>query len=236
MRTTTLFAAGTRRAAGTAVAVSAAALLATACGPDVAGAGASPPAGTPSPTASAAATPGSSAGGAGASGGPSAAASSAGPGTASASSAPEVPPCPGSALEVSLRQADVRPQGTGTGAALVALANTSGTPCSLQGHPIVAGAAAGSPGKGRPLAVTPAGTAARVVLAPGAKGWIKLTFVQVQGEGDGYCVSGTEPVAYPTLVIGLPGAGAHQVALDDGVVAECEDTVTATAVTASVPT
>ncbi|WP_406362445.1 DUF4232 domain-containing protein [Streptomyces sp. NBC_00715] len=134
-----------------------------------------------------------------------------------------------------MRQADVRPDGTGTGAAVVEFTNTSGASCSLQGHPTVAGAANGSPDKGRPLAVTPTGTAARVVLAPGGKAWIKLTFKQVQGEGDGYCASGADPATYPTLVMGLPGAGAHQVALDDGVVAECDDTVTATPVTATKP-
>ncbi|MBO4259354.1 DUF4232 domain-containing protein, partial [Streptomyces griseorubiginosus] len=70
-------------------------------------------------------------------------------------------------------------------------------------------------------------------LAPGGTARVKLTFVQVQGEADGYCKSGAQPVTYPTLVVGLPGAGAHQVALDDGVFAECDNTVTATAVSAA---
>jgi hypothetical protein len=64
---------------------------------------------------------------------------------------------------------------------------------------------------------------------------VKLTFHQVQGEGDGYCVSGAKPAVYPTLVVGLPGAGAHQVALSDGEFAECDNTVTATAVSAAKP-
>jgi hypothetical protein len=64
---------------------------------------------------------------------------------------------------------------------------------------------------------------------------VKLTFVQVQGEADGYCKSGTDPVVYPTLVVGLPGSGSHQVALEDGEFAECDNTVTATAVSAAKP-
>jgi hypothetical protein len=74
-----------------------------------------------------------------------------------------------------------------------------------------------------------------VKLAPGAQAWLKLTFVQVQGEGDGYCESGSAPVIYPTMVIGLPGSGAHQVALDDGQFAECDGTLTATAVSPTRP-
>lgn len=210
--------------------VSAAALLMTACQPDDEGAGSPPvPSATPSAAASDAATPGTpSSGATGSTGRPSASPSSGAPGSDGAS-------CAAGSLETSLRQADVRPQGTGTGAAVVRFTNTSASPCSLQGHPTVAGAANGSPDKGRPLAVTPTGTARKVVLAPGGRAWIKLTFVQVQGEGDGYCASGATPATYPTLVVGLPGAGAHQMALDDGVVAECDDTVTATAVTATTP-
>jgi len=132
-------------------------------------------------------------------------------------------------------QADVRPEGTGTGAAIVEFTNVSGKPCVVQGHPTVAGAGNGSPEKNNPLKVTQAGSASTVLVAAGGKAWTKLTFVQVQGEADGYCVSGSTPVTYPTLVVGLPGAGKHQVALTDGVVAECEDTVTVTAVSATKP-
>ncbi|MGD1225570.1 MULTISPECIES: DUF4232 domain-containing protein [Streptomyces] len=134
-----------------------------------------------------------------------------------------------------MRQAEDRPDGTGTGAAVVRFTNTSSVPCTVQGHPTVAGAGNGSPDKNHPLAVTPSGTASKVLLAPGGKAWTKLTFVQVQGEADGYCESGSTPVTYPTLVVGLPGAGSHQVALDDGVLAECDDTVTVTAVSATEP-
>jgi hypothetical protein len=99
----------------------------------------------------------------------------------------------------------------------------------------VAGAANGSPEMNVPLTVKPTGTPASVNVAPGGKAWVKLTFVQVQGEGDGYCVSGSAPVLYPTMVVRLPGSGAHQVALDDGQFAECDDTVTVTAVSAVMP-
>ncbi|MFF3446171.1 DUF4232 domain-containing protein [Streptomyces sp. NPDC002667] len=132
-------------------------------------------------------------------------------------------------------QAAVRPPGTGTGAAIVEFTNMSGAECALQGYPTVAGAANGSPEKNHPLTVTRSGPSSRVVLAPAAKAWVKLTFVQVQGEADGYCVSGATPVSYPTLVVGLPGSGATQLALEDGVLAECDNKVTVTAVTASKP-
>jgi len=99
----------------------------------------------------------------------------------------------------------------------------------------VAGAGNGSPEMNVPLTVKPTGAATSVTVAPGGKAWVKLTFVQVQGEGDGYCVSGSAPVLYPTMVVQLPSSGAHQVALDDGQFAECDDTVTVTAVTTIKP-
>jgi hypothetical protein len=129
----------------------------------------------------------------------------------------------------------VRPAGTGTGAAVVEFTNVSGRTCVLKGHPTVAGAGNGSPEMNVPLTVKPTGAAAPVKVAPGGRAWVKLTFVQVQGEADGYCVSGSAPVVYPTMVVGLPGSGAHQVALDDGQFAECDDTVTVTAVSAVRP-
>ncbi|MFJ7151491.1 DUF4232 domain-containing protein [Streptomyces sp. NPDC100445] len=148
-------------------------------------------------------------------------------GTATAATTPT---CAAKALKVTARQATVRPRGTGTGAAVVQFANTGTKACVLRGHPTVAGAANGSPRHSVPLKVTRKGTASTVRVAPGGKAWLKLTFVQVQGEGDGYCVSGATPSVYPTLVVGLPGAGAHQVALADGQFAECDNKVTATAV------
>ncbi|MEV7245287.1 DUF4232 domain-containing protein [Streptomyces sp. NPDC093248] len=191
-----------------------------------------------SPTASAGhastpTSPASAASGPAAGGTPTATAVPASP--VSHTSAKPAPPCPATALKARAYQAADRPDGTGTGAAVVEFTNVSGGACVLRGHPTVAGAGNGSPEHNTPLSVTPQGAAAGVPLAPGGKAWVKLTFVQVQGEGDGYCASGAEPAAYPTLVIGLPGAGAHQVALDDGVFAECDNTVTATAVTSVKP-
>ena len=232
---------GVRRAVATAAVVSAA-LAVTACQPsaDTAGTGQ----GTGSTTGTASKAPGTAAPASSPAAGtsPSTPASKApsGPGKATASpvtgsSGTAAAGCAASALKVTARQAAVRPDGTGTGAAVVGFRNVSGTSCVLQGHPTAAGAGNGSPDKNRPLTVTPSGAASPVTLAPGGRAWVKLTFVQVQGEGDGYCVSGATPSSYPTIVIGLPGAGKHQVALDDGVFAECGDTVTATAVSAAEP-
>ncbi|WP_314223765.1 DUF4232 domain-containing protein [Streptomyces zaehneri] len=146
------------------------------------------------------------------------------------------PACSAGSLKVAARQAADRPSGTGTGAAIVEFTNSSAKACVLKGHPTVAGAGNGSPEKNSPLSVTPTGSASPVTLAPKGKAWVKLTFVQVQGEADGFCESGAEPVVYPTLVIGLPGAGKHQVALDDGRFAQCDNKVTVTAVSAVKPT
>ncbi|MFF3938979.1 DUF4232 domain-containing protein [Streptomyces phaeofaciens] len=151
------------------------------------------------------------------------------------SSGVAVTDCAADGLEVSARQAADRPRGTGTGAAVVAFTNVAGRPCVLTGHPSVAGAGNGSPQHSTPLSVTRTGSAAPVTVAAGGKAWVKLTFVQVQGEADGYCASGADPTVYPTLVVGLPGSGAHQVALDDGVFAECDDTVTVTPVSSAEP-
>lgn len=154
---------------------------------------------------------------------------------ASATSAGTAPTCAATALKAAAYQAADRPDGTGTGAAVVQFTNVSARTCTVTGHPTVAGAGNGSPERNKPLTVTPSGAATAVRLAPGGKAWVKLTFVQVQGEGDGYCASGAQPVAYPTLVVGLPGSGAQQVALDDGLFAECDNKVTATAVSTAKP-
>ncbi|MGW2729406.1 DUF4232 domain-containing protein [Streptomyces sp. NPDC001494] len=232
----------TVRVATSAAAVIAAALSLAACrsGGDEPAAGASPaPAATaasPTPSAGRATAPTSPAPTASRPAGAGTPAATAVPASpASHTSAKPAPPCPATALKTSARQAADRPDGTGTGAAVVEFTNVSGGACVLRGHPTVAGAGNGSPGHNKPLSVTAQGAASSVRLAPGGRAWVKLTFVQVQGEGDGYCASGAEPAAYPTLVVGLPGAGTHQVALDDGVFAECDDTVTATAVTSVEP-
>lgn len=132
-------------------------------------------------------------------------------------------------------QAAVRPQGTGTGAVVVGVTNTSRHSCTLLGFPTVAGAGNGAPDHNLLLRVHQVGAASTLRLAPAGTAWVKLTFVQVQGEADGYCVSGATPASYPTIVLGLPGAGGHQIAMDDGTFAECDNTVTVTALSSSRP-
>ncbi|WTI41686.1 DUF4232 domain-containing protein [Streptomyces sp. NBC_00589] len=225
------YATGMRRGALAMVTASAATLLMTACQPGGSGTGAaSSPSGVPAkPAASKSSAPTS------APSGPATTAPSTPAGTPTSTPATKTKTCGVADLEASMYQAAVRPDGTGTGAAIVEFTNVSAKPCTVQGHPTVAGAGNGSPAKNHPLTVTAEGSASTVVVAPGGKAWTKLTFVQVQGEADGYCASGSTPVTYPTLVVGLPAAGFHQVALDDGVLAECDDTVTVTAVSATKP-
>ncbi|MFJ8017281.1 DUF4232 domain-containing protein [Streptomyces sp. NPDC096339] len=228
------YSAGIRHSAAALVAAAATVLM-TGCGPADDGAVGVPPA-TPAASVPAAPTPtgGSPTGGGGASstggsGGtaPTPSASATGGGTR---------PCTAGEVKVSdAQQAAVRPPGTGTGAAILSVANASKHACTLTGYPTVAGAGNGSPEKNLPLAAAHSGTASTVTLAPGARAWTKLTFVNVQGEADGYCVSGATPAAFPTLVIGVPGAGSHQIAMTDGVFAECDDKVTVSAFSADKP-
>ncbi|MFI1504464.1 DUF4232 domain-containing protein [Streptomyces sp. NPDC020597] len=192
---------------------------------------ASHPAASAPPTASAPGAPTASAATATDSAAPGASASA----SASASVPAAAAACAAKNLEVSAWQAAERPVGTGTGAAIVQFVNVGGKACVLKGHPSVAGAGNGSPEHNSPLAVTASGPASPVTLAPGGKAWTKLTFVQVHGEADGYCKSGAVPSVYPTVVVGLPGSGSHQVALDDGQFAECDNKVTVTAVSAAKP-
>ncbi|MFF7992684.1 DUF4232 domain-containing protein [Kitasatospora xanthocidica] len=226
-----------RRAAVATVSAATAALLLTACGPgdDGSGTTAAP---TAAPTVAPTAAPTSAPGAAGTvpSGTAPAPTKAGAPSTgAPSASGTAAPACAAGDLKVDAHQAKQRPEGTGLGAAIVAFTNSSAHPCTVQGFPTVAGAANGSPDHNAPLTVTHSGAAAPVRLAPSGKAWLKLTFVQVQGEADGYCVSGATPVAYPTLVLGLPGAGAHQVALNDGLFAECDNKVTTTALLATSP-
>ncbi|MGV4980786.1 DUF4232 domain-containing protein [Streptomyces sp. NRAIS4] len=231
----------TIRLAASATAVIAAALSLTACsqGDDNGAAKTSSPtpaSATPAHTAPTAANPTPTAPSATRSSGGGTSTAPSTPATpASGTSAGTTPTCSVSAVTATAYQAANRPDGTGTGAAIVEFTNASGHACVLSGHPSVAGAGNGSPEHNSPLKVTPTGSASAVSLAPGGKAWVKLTFVQVQGEADGYCVSGAKPVVYPTLVVGIPGSGAHQVALSDGEFAECDNTVTATAVLAAKP-
>ncbi|MEU2711343.1 DUF4232 domain-containing protein [Streptomyces sp. NPDC007205] len=231
----------TIRLAASATAVIAAALSLTACGPGdgdgTAKTHSAPPASAaPSRTAPTPASPGPTATSAsGSSSGGRSTTPAAPVSPASHATAATAPRCTVSAVKAAAYQAADRPVGTGTGAAIVEFTNVSAHACVLQGHPTVAGAGNGSPEHNSPLKVTPTGAASAVRLAPGGKAWVKLTFHQVQGEGDGYCKSGAKPAVYPTLVVGLPGAGAHQVTLNDGEFAECDNTVVATAVTAVKP-
>lgn len=228
------YATGVRRTVVALAVAAAATALVTGCTPSGEdGAAATPSQSAQSPAPGAAANGGGSSG-SGSSGGtgkakPSAPASPAAPGGAAK-------PCTTKEVKVTeARQAAVRPPGTGTGAAVVAVTNSSKGACTLQGFPTVAGAGNGSPDKNVPLATSHSGSADTVVLAPGARAWTKLTFVNVQGEADGYCVSGATPATYPTLVVGVPAAGAHQVALDDGIFALCDNKVTVTAYSATKP-
>lgn len=222
---------GIRRAAMAMVTASAATLLMTGCQPGGNGAGA---AGSPSGVPTKAGGSSSSAPTSAASR-PAGSASPTAQDPSSGSSSPTAKTCAVTDLRASMYQAAVRPPGTGIGAVVVEFTNVSGKPCVVQGHPTVAGAGNGSPQRNRPLKVTPTGSTSAVSVAPAGKAWTKLTFVQVQGEADGYCASGSEPVTYPTLVVGISGAGAHQVALEDGSLAECDDKVTVTAVSATKP-
>ncbi|GGY89748.1 hypothetical protein GCM10010300_37420 [Streptomyces olivaceoviridis] len=138
-------------------------------------------------------------------------------------------------MEATAYQAAHRPPGTGTGAAIVEFTNVSARACGVRGHPTVAVAGNGSPERNLPLQVTRQGSAAPVRLAPGGRAWVKLTFVPVLGGADGYCASGTAPGMFPSLVVGLPGAGKHQVALVEGEITECDNKVTVTAVSATRP-
>ncbi|MER7467509.1 DUF4232 domain-containing protein [Streptomyces sp. NPDC097981] len=225
---------GVRRTAAALVVVAAATTLMTGCTPSGGGGAAA----APSQTAQSSA-PGAAAGGGSSSGGSSS--GSTGQAKPSASASPAVSggkakPCTVGDVKVTeARQAAVRPTGTGTGAAVVTVTNASKGACTLQGFPTVAGAGNGSPDKNVPLATTHSGSAAAVSLAPGARAWTKLTFVNVQGEADGYCVSGATPASFPTLVVGVPGAGAHQIALDDGILALCDNKATVTAYSATKP-
>ncbi|MEU2392884.1 DUF4232 domain-containing protein [Streptomyces sp. NPDC007369] len=231
------YAAGVRQTVAALVAAVAATALGAGCTPS--GEDGAQPAGPSQSDRSP--VPGAATGGSGGKGPATPAASASASGSGSGSASPAVSgggakPCTVKEVEVTeARQAAVRPPGTGTGAAVIAVTNTSKVTCTLQGFPTVAGAGNGSPGKNVPLATTHSGSATTVSLAPGARAWTKLTFVNVQGEADGYCVSGAAPASFPTLVVGVPGAGAHQIALDDGVFALCDNKATVTAYAATKP-
>ncbi|MFF1412964.1 DUF4232 domain-containing protein [Streptomyces sp. NPDC058289] len=233
------YTAGTGRTVAALATVLAAAALMTGCTPTGDGGGADGPAAPTAasrpaePTATGGDKGGTTSSGAsgGSTGGASPSSSSSGGASSGGTGGATKKPCTVDDIKVSEgHQADVRPPGTGTGAAVVSVTNTSTSSCKVYGYPTVAAAGNGSPEKNKPLATTRTGPdATNVVLAPGARAWTKLTFVQVQGEADGYCASGATPGSYPTVVIGVLGAGMHQIAMDDGVFAFCDDKVTVTA-------
>ncbi|GAA0317063.1 hypothetical protein GCM10010302_65150 [Streptomyces polychromogenes] len=238
------YAAGLRRTATALAAAAAATALMTGCGPAGDTGAAARPSSPPAASGPAATPAGAATGGTGGSGGAGGSAGSSATGGTGGGGAKPTPSAPGGGgkakactiedLEVSpAHQADVRPTGTGTGAVVISVKSRS--TCTLLGFPQVAGAGNGSPDKNLPLATTNSGTAAPVSLTPGARAWTKLTFVNVQGEADGYCVSGSTPVVFPSLVIRVPGAGSHQIGMDDGQFAECDNKVTVTAFSATKP-
>ncbi|MFF8292790.1 DUF4232 domain-containing protein [Streptomyces sp. NPDC016309] len=227
---------GIGRGAAALALVSAATLLAAACQP----AGEETVSATPSVTGKPSGAPGPAASEGGGTSVPPAdpagGSSSGGSGGSDAGSGGAAPTCADKDLKGETQQASTYPPGTGTGAVVVGFTNTSGRPCTVQGFPTVAAAGMTRPDMNRPLAVTRTGSASTVRLAPGGKAWVKLTFVQVQGEADGYCESGAEPASYPSLIVGLPGSGKHQVQMDDArAIVMCDDKATVTSVSESKP-
>ncbi|MER7735670.1 DUF4232 domain-containing protein [Streptomyces erythrochromogenes] len=97
----------------------------------------------------------------------------------------------------------------------VTVVNEGPAPCVVRGYPAVALAGQGSPGRARALVVAGEGPVYPVVLGVGGAAQSRITFVPVLGEADGYCASGAEPFAAPSMVIGVAGARL-QVAPDDG--------------------
>ncbi|WP_405486382.1 DUF4232 domain-containing protein [Streptomyces sp. NBC_00096] len=101
--------------------------------------------------------------------------------------------------------------------------------CVLEGFPAVALAGQGSPDRNEPLNVVTRGEAQAVRLAVGDRASTRLTFTPVLGEAGGYCVSGAEPTAAPSIVLGVGGGGLQLAPDDGGLFALCGTTVEATA-------
>ncbi|MGW0210577.1 DUF4232 domain-containing protein [Streptomyces sp. NPDC003233] len=139
------------------------------------------------------------------------------------------PACAAGALTPSVAHR-LEPNPDHTYGVLLNLANSGSRTCLIEGFPTVAIAGQGDPTRSRPLKVTPEGTARPVRLAPGARAYLMLTFHEVMGEADGYCLSGATPAAPPSLVVGAAG-GRFQVEMGDGGgnFAECDDIVRTTA-------
>ncbi|MFI5548249.1 DUF4232 domain-containing protein [Streptomyces sp. NPDC051815] len=117
----------------------------------------------------------------------------------------------------------------GTTGFRITVVNEGPGPCVLTGHPALALAGQGAPGRGKPLAVTPLGAARPVQLAAGAAAQTRISFTPVLGEADGYCASGAEPFAAPSMVVGVAGARIQLGPDDGGNFALCGTGVRATA-------
>ncbi|MEW2586095.1 DUF4232 domain-containing protein [Streptomyces virginiae] len=111
----------------------------------------------------------------------------------------------------------------------VTVVNEGPGPCVLRGHPTVALAGQGAPSRARSLTVTRQGAARPALLAVGGAAQTRISFVPVLGEADGYCASGAEPFAAPSMVIGAAGARLQLAPDDGGNFALCGTTVRATA-------
>ncbi|MEU6315499.1 DUF4232 domain-containing protein [Streptomyces sp. NPDC047014] len=111
----------------------------------------------------------------------------------------------------------------------ITVVNESSRPCVLTGRPTFALAGQGAPGRGKALAVSVQGAARPVLLAPGAAAETRITFTPVLGEADGYCASGAEPFAAPSMVVGAAGARLQLAPDDGGDFALCGTGVRATA-------
>ncbi|MFE0578427.1 DUF4232 domain-containing protein [Streptomyces sp. NPDC058874] len=120
-----------------------------------------------------------------------------------------VPPCRGGQLAAGGAER------LGADAVRITVVNESGAPCVLRGYPTVALAGQGSPANARSLTVVHQGPARPVVLPAGGAAVSRVSFAPVLGEADGYCASGAEPFAAPSMVVGVAGVRL-QIAPDDG--------------------
>ncbi|MFF8264630.1 DUF4232 domain-containing protein [Streptomyces virginiae] len=117
----------------------------------------------------------------------------------------------------------------GVNAVRITVVNEGPAPCVLRGHPTVALAGHGSPAAARSLTVIRQGPARPVELPVGGAAATRIAFAPVLGEADGYCASGAEPFAAPSMVIGAAGARLQLAPDDGGNFALCGTAVRATA-------
>ncbi|MFC9588148.1 DUF4232 domain-containing protein [Streptomyces yangpuensis] len=144
-------------------------------------------------------------------------------GTESGAVAAPVPPCGSGQLAADGAER------LGANALRITVVNDGSAPCVLRGHPAVALAGQGSPAHAKGLTVVRLGPAHPVELAPGAAAQTRISFTPVLGEADGYCASGAEPFAAPSMVLGVAGARLQLAPDDGGNFALCGTVVRATA-------